>query len=243
MVTMLDPSIPSWPRFLSPESVAPLAPMAPIIVGPQPLSGTPQTTQGDTGYLRLQLVNLALYDAQTLGAPNRRRAFRALWFTTLAQGLPIYMPFYEWWRGPRLRVGLPPFGSAVPLSDGATLSDTTDFAQSAGDAILTADAALRATTIVVTMTSAAVPQADDPITIGDRAYIITGATPDPTIAGQWSFTIWPPLRAAASAGDAVEVAEPFCRMVLDPKDRQQAPVFQGGRVASITLTFNEANFA
>jgi hypothetical protein len=232
-----DPTVPVWPLRLAPLNVGGPALQNAVFSGPQPLIGAPQTVQAAFGAWQIEISGLWLYSR---GGVDRIALFDAIHQGILAQGLPIYMPSWSFTRGPRARADLPLFPSAL-FSDAASFSDLADFAQDTGDVIVAAPAAAQATQITVDYLSIASPTAGDFVTLGDRLYLITAAWP--VAPAQWLWKITPPLRFAAAAGDAVNIALPFCRMVLSPKDRNFSRLLDSWRVSQVSLTFTEANWA
>jgi len=242
----IDPAIPFWPRALAPQSIGSPSLVKPLIEGPHPISGTAQVAISDAGFWQFQLQDIPVYDATSGGIPvaagNKLLLWRALYHGTLAMGRPVYMRLFDWSRSPRARAGLPLFGPVSSFSDGSILSDGTSFQQGAGDVVIAANAAYRASSIVVDVQSAAVPVAGDFFSAGDRLHVIHAAIPDDSIAGRWTWSIAPGLRYAVTVGDVVEVADPICKMVISPRDRSKVETMEYGRVGRPTLTFFEANW-
>jgi hypothetical protein len=243
----VDPTIPFWPRALGPKSVQPYIANS-AASGPQPLAGAPQTAQSSLGRLELRLNNVTIHDGAPItayGNYDKLRAFRALYFGRLAHGLPVYMPMWDWVRGPRRRAGLPLFGAAVPHDDGTPFSDGTQYQQGTGDALLAIVAAAGDRVIVIDAISAAVPQAGDWITLGERAHQVTGAWPDDTgnFPDRWTLALDRSLRSACAAGEEIEVADPFCIMTLAAADRRVGAEVDFNRMGRLSLTFIEANWA
>lgn len=231
-----DPAIPHWPRLLAPQAVA-RGFVRPVLSGPQPISGRPQTVQSDAGALQLRLQGVRVHD---LG--RRVALLEALLFGRLALGLPVYMPLWNWRRGPRARAGLALFGPSVPHSDGAPFSDGSSYAQGTGDCKVALAAPVRATRIFVDMASVASVEGGDWITLGERAHLVSGAWPVDSVAGRLELQITPGLRSAVAAGDDVEIADPFFRAVLSPAHMQATLSLDLAIVGVIDLDFYEANW-
>ena len=212
-MTTRDPAIPVWPRCLVPQGIA-WGLTRPVMTGPQTLSGRPQTVMSDMGAWRVTLTGIRLAD---IG--ERIRTFRALFFGTLALGQPVYLPLYDWRRGARLRTGLPAFPGGVPFSDTSRFSDGTEFDGDMPTLIIAIAAAQRAGQITVVQAAGGdpLPTAGEYIGLGERAYLVTAIFAGQPSAGQTTLKIQPPLRSAAAIGDPVEIADPVCRMQLDPK--------------------------
>lgn len=102
----------------------------------------------------------------------------------------------------------------VPHSDDAFFDDDTGYVGSLTDVVLAANAAVRATTLVVTVNYAADDiQPGMHFSLGERLYRIR--TYDSTTG---VMTIRPPLREAVTAGDALNFDDPVCRMRLANDD-------------------------
>lgn len=108
-------------------------------------------------------------------------------------------------------------------------------------ATVTADAALRATTVELTATAGTIVRGapfsiDHGGDVGVRLYQVRKDNGDGT------FAILPPLRAAVAALDAVDAdfAAPKCRMRLDDPNGQAWPVMQPDLSARVSIQFQEA---
>ena len=232
-----DPSVPVWPWFLAPRAIS-HGLSRPVMTGPQPLSGRPQTLLSDMGAWHIVLADIALTDSQ-----DKVRLTRAIVLGTLALGLPVYMPFYDWWRSPRVRAGLSPFPDRVPFSDMSMFSDSTAFDGDVPALTVAVAAGQRARQIVVQTTSGPIPTAGEFLGLGDRGHLVTAIFPDQPSAGQTLLEIQPPLRAAVSAGDLVETVNPMCRVKIDPKQVESlVTISNRGLRGTITLDFYEDNW-
>lgn len=205
------------------------------MAGPQPLSGRPQTVVSDMGAWKVTLANVRLHG-------DRIRTFRALFFGTLAQGLPVYLPMYDWRRGPRVRSGLNAFPAPTPFADTTVFTDSTDFDGDAAGISLAAVAAARATQLLIATSGDPVPIAGEFIGLGDRAHMVTGVSTDTLPANQALLRVQPPLRAAGAIGDPVETMDPVCRMQLDPKGLETAVMLDLAIIGRVSLDFYEANW-
>ena len=242
-----DPTIPFWPRALGPKSVQPYI-VNGAASGPQPLAGAPQTAQSSLGRLELRLNNVTIHDGAPItsfGNYDKLRVFRALYFGRLAHGMPIYMPMWDWVRGPRRRAGLPLFGAATPFDDGASFSDGALFDQPSQDAQLAIAGVAGDRVITIDALSAAVPQAGDWIGLEDRAHMVVAARPDESgaFSARWTLSLDRPLRAAYAAGIYVEIADPHCIMTLSASDRRIGAEVDFNRMGRLSLSFVEANWA
>lgn len=219
----IDSAIPRWPTSaLVPLSVG-MSISRPVMTGPQPLAGRPQTVAANFGAWKMQLGGVRIYAGGVATA-------RALLLGRLSQGLPIYMPLFDWRRGPRRLAGM----SAYPTTPGAS------YVQTAGDAKVAAVALAQSTSVRVQLLSSAIPIAGQYIGIDERVYLIAASTNNGD--GTYSYSIVPPLRKAAAVNDVVELADPCCRMVLDPADMQAVVALDVDRVGSFSLTFHESNW-
>lgn len=244
----LNPAIPIWPRKLAPRSPG-HGLTRPVMVGQQPLAGRPQSVMSDMGAWRITIGGLKLHDDL-----DRLKAFRALFFGTLALLQPIYIPFYDWRRNPYVRIGLPPFPADSTFGDGATFSDGSSFGSEPEHIKVAVAASARATTLIVEATTLVtsssgemvyappLPEAGELIGLGERAYMVTRSFPDTPVAGQTTLQIQPPLRAAALVEDVVAAANPLCRMKLDPKQVEEIIALDLGVIGDLTLDFYEDNW-
>lgn len=105
--------------------------------------------------------------------------------------------------------------STVPFSDGTTFSDGTEFASVPTGATLTASAALRDTTVSLTMITGALEGGErfgiDHTTKGRRLYTVARIDGD-------TITIRPPLREACAVGTELDFARPSCTVRLSNPD-------------------------
>lgn len=232
----LDPSIPHWPRCLMPRAVE-IGLNAPVLSGPQPLSGRPQTVMSDMGAWRIRLGGVRLTD-RSFGIHQ----FRALFFGRLALGLPVYMPFWDWRRGPQMRAG----GFAPVLTtthdDTAPHSDGGLYQQSGLAIGLAQAAALRATDIIIATADLAALIAGDYISIEERGHMVVAVREDDLDPSLTHLTIVPPLREALAVGAQIEYADPVVRVVLDPADRTNGLALDLLMIGAHDLTFHEANW-
>ncbi|TDX63994.1 hypothetical protein EDE12_106139 [Methylosinus sp. sav-2] len=240
-----DPSIPHWPRKLLPQSWGGAAVNGQLL-GPLPFVGPPQSNVSPSGALSFRLDDIRLFDSPrgptlATAAPRSGRVhlFRAL-YSRLDKGGAVYMPVMDWSRGPRARAGLPLFGPLSTHSDGSTYSDGSSYSQGAGDATIALAAAAQSWRVTIDVASTIVPEAGDWMSLGDRAYLLEGVWPSDTVAKRYEVALDRWLREAAAIGDVVEFADPFCRMVLQPKSRGQSFPLSLGRIGGASLEFIEA---
>lgn len=241
---MLDPAIPIWPRALIAPRIG-FGAHAPTMSGPQPLDGAAQSVISSIGHWRMRLTNIPLRDAArgVAGGLDRRRLFDALFYGHLAVGRPVYLPPFDCRRGPRNRAALPLVGPDVPHSDDALFSDDTPYTQDVTLDVAIGVAAPAGASVVYVdaVTGGVVPIAGDFIGLDDRFYKVTGAWED-RVVNRWRLALWPRLRYAQTPGARVELAQPVCKMVLDPADRQSMIEIDLDRDGAVTLNFIEANW-
>ena len=97
---------------------------------------------------------------------------------------------------------------------------------------MSAGAVAGAITLSLDIVIAGTIQPGNYLSINDRLYIVR-KTPTPT-----TVEIWPPLRAAVTAGDWVEFDNPTCRMRL-ASDQEMSVDFQRLRFGNATVSFIE----
>lgn len=141
----------------------------------------------------------------------------------------------------RLVPGSPTPAATVPHSDGAPFSDSAEYSQSTLSGTVAASAALRATTLQITLPAGV--QMDvcdvsiDHPTKGPRRYRAMRVLEQ---SGQIAtVSIRPPLREAVVGGEEVEMANPRCVMVLVNAD-DFISALQGNRWADLNPQFAEA---
>jgi hypothetical protein len=146
----------------------------------------------------------------------------------LAEGArPIIVPFCVRKLAPvPIEDGVPVYARpGVPHSDGTFFSDRSGYVTPAIIAAATADAALRATTIRLTMTTGGPPAGLFSIhhDIGPRPYRILEALAVDGVPGDYDVRIEPPLREDVTAGSPAEFDWPACVMQLAGGEAMTAP--------------------
>jgi hypothetical protein len=96
--------------------------------------------------------------------------------------------------------------------------------------------AARVTELDITLTAGPAPEEGRHFSIGSRAYLIRDVT-DLTL-GNWRMTFFPPLRATATAGDAVRFDTAACEMNL--VENETPILLDVMRYAMLDLSFVEA---
>lgn len=144
-------------------------------------------------------------------------AWRAL-VTILEEGVtPVIVPFCDLRHQPYGAVALT---GGVPHSDGSPFSDDSLYVSGTGGGALVTDYPLRATTIRILTTIA------QPLIGGEwfaiqhptknwRAYRIAKVEPVAGAPGGYDVSFRPPLREAVVYGEAVELINPRCLMIMD----------------------------
>lgn len=238
----LDPTIPRWPTQLSPRDFTDPQLVNATMESPTPIVGAPQAILSDAGMWSFQYSGIPIY---TRSGKDLLAIWRSVFTGRLQQGLPIYMPFRDWARGPVSRGNLAVDPVLVPYYGGTTFSDTTEFSSDYEDAKIAVAASQYATSISVDVDSTIVsaggtPQGGDFVSIDGRAHLITGAWPDASVTNRWTWAIMPPLRAAAAVGAIIEIRDPVCQMVLAGEDRRKLQLARDlGQVAHASVTFIE----
>lgn len=207
-------------------------PIGVSVSGGPTLSGPGQDAAWDGGgWWSAELEGIDLGDAQAL------RAIRALLLQ--ARG------GVKRWIVPMLDYPLSPALTTVPHGDGTPFSDSGEYVSGAVVAELAASAALRATTLQIQLDPATAGplQGGEAFTIvhpdvGPRIYMV--ARIDDVTDDVYTVFTLPPLRQAASAGDACDFDIPRCVMKLDDAGSEAWPWIGPGWDGKTTLRFIEA---
>lgn len=238
----IDPTIPPWPMLLAPRDITDPQLIMASMSGPQPLAGAPQAVMSGAGRWSIQLIGIPVYNQRAVD-PDRFAIWRTIFTGRLQQGLAVYMPFWDWARGPVARANLLINGPTSTYSDTSTFSDGSVFGQSNNDCALAAAASDGATALSVDVANVrGTPIAGDFVSIAGRAYLIVGASPDGTVANRWNWQIMPTLRGDQAALTDIEIRNPVCQMVLNLKDRNNSLTREYGLLGRGTLTFVEDNW-
>lgn len=117
----------------------------------------------------------------------------------------------------RYAPGTPTALSGVPFSDDATFDDGSEFDTSASNGTVAVAAALRATSIQITLPSGRTFEGGEDFSIehptkGHRRYRVAKVTA--TVGTTHTVTIRPPLREALTGGEYAEFERPKCLMRL-----------------------------
>ncbi|TPI39314.1 hypothetical protein FJW07_14140 [Mesorhizobium sp. B3-1-9] len=196
-----------WPcEVLVPRDVAfDLAPRS--LAGPASVSGATQVVSSDAGIWK------ATYGSIVVNNRNAVLAHRAI--ASLLEGRlgSILVPLCRGYQPVPAGAVAAGLYDQVPHSDAALFDDGTGYVGEVVDVVAAAPAALRATTMTVTVNYAGDIQPGQHFSVGERLYRIRTFDQE-----TGTMTFRPPLREAASAGDRLEFDDPVCRMRLASDD-------------------------
>ena len=204
------------------------------ITGPVSLSGRSQVAAYDAGYW------MATLDVATLGQGDDVLAFRALRAEMEGGANHVLVPAFDQGQAPWPAAG----GQAanenddIAWSDGVFFSDGSGWFKPAIIVNVAADAALRATSLVVDIVTAGTLKAGMYFSlVGGGMHVIRSILA--SSGSQRTLHIWPPLRAPAITGRRCEFERPVCRMRL--VSDQEADLALGRLwMAQPSMTFVEA---
>lgn len=198
-----------WPLDVLPprEIAVDLAPRS--LAGPSSVSGFAQVVASDAGLWTIT------YGSVPVVTPPRVKMWRTMDVLLEGRLNPVLVPISNRYQ---------PFAEAdADLYDAVPHSDDAFFADGSGyvlapviDVIAAGGAALRATSIAVTINYAAVIEPGQHFSIGERMYRVRTVTY--TDATHATITFRPPLREAVTAGARLEFDNPVCRMRLASDD-------------------------
>ncbi len=233
----IDPTVPLWPELLRPARIARRR-NHPVNFGPEVISGPPQSISADAGRLGFGLLQVPLVD------DARLLTFRAIITDITSPLLPVYIPVFEDRRTPRYRaaVALPP---GVPFSDGTIFSDGTTFLDQPVDFVAAAPAAARSMSITLTRQGPTGVEltAGNIIGIAERSYFVKRIFPSAdNVAGHFDLAIWPYLRAAVAAGDAIWTEYPVCKCTVAPKSVEAAEELDNMDHGFVDIDFVESRW-
>jgi hypothetical protein len=197
----------SWPPELAARGVA-FNQRGMTVGGPPTLSGEGQVGSLDAGYW------VATLDLVTLDSGTMVKAFRALRAKMQGGAHQLKVPVFDEGQVPYVKPG-GAAANAYPeqrYSDNKFHTDGHGFYRPAISVTLAADAALRATSVSVTVTRAGPISGGEYFSLGDRLHVIESVLS--VAGGTQVWSIWPPTRAAAPSGTRVNLEAPVCRMRL-----------------------------
>lgn len=192
-----------WPcEVLAPQNVAfDIAPRS--LAGPSSVSGKSQVVSSDAGIWKATYGSLIVRSRDAVLA---HRAIAALLEGRLGTILIPLCRAYQPVPEGAVEAGL---YDAVPHSDDAFFSDDSGYLGLVIDVVAAANAAVRATSMTVTVTYAGDIEPGQHFSIGERLYRVRTFN-----ATTGAMTFRPPLREAVIAGDRLEFDDPVCRMRL-----------------------------
>ncbi|MBZ9888129.1 hypothetical protein LB559_09275 [Mesorhizobium sp. BR1-1-3] len=181
------------------------------LAGPASVSGATQVVSSDAGIWKATFGSVIVKSRQAVLV---HRALAALLEGRLGSILVPLCRAYGPSSGAVLSADQQALFAQVPHSDDAFFDDDTGYVGSLTDVVLAADAALRATTLTVTVNYAADDiQPGMHFSLGERLYRIRTFDADTGV-----MTIRPPLREAVTAGEHLDFDDPVCRMRLANDD-------------------------
>lgn len=199
-----------WPRHLLPARDQRAGLRGVAMSGGPSVSGQVRSSRLDGGGLWVIEQNYFLH------TPEQIKTARAIEAGLDGGSGQIVIPVFE-----------DPFAPAgaevttVPFSDEATFSDGTEFSQAPAAAVTTAAAALRATSLSVSMISGALTGSEkftiEHATKGARLYTVARIEGD-------TITIRPPLREAIAEGTELDFTNPRCVCRLANPDEFMGPL-------------------
>ncbi|AIT81591.1 hypothetical protein [Novosphingobium pentaromativorans] len=217
-----------WPAHLFKPKIVNARPVSQTISGGASLSGVEDVIATDGGgrwIIEFSGINLT--------TPAQQRAWSA-WAGYLDGGATeCLVPILSLPTGPR------PFAWDKAVRVSKLVTDNDVFPTSAAysvshmSASIGANAALRATSLQINLTSQGEIVGGEKFSIGDYAYRIVRETS----AG--IFSIRPPLREAVTAGAAVNFDWPVVRCRMQPAQDFESPI-NFGRFSESSITFIES---
>lgn len=181
------------------------------LAGPASVSGSSQVIASNAGLWKATLGNVVV---KSRAAVLTHRAIAALLEGRLGSILIPLCRAYGPSSGAVLSADQEALFNQVPHSDDALFDDSTGYVGSLTSVTAASNAAVGATTLMVTVTYASEAiQPGEHFSIGERLYRVR--TFD---AGTGTMTIRPPLREAVTAGDVLDFDDPVCRMRLMQDD-------------------------
>jgi hypothetical protein len=181
------------------------------LAGPASVSGATQVVASEAGIWKATYGNIVVKSRRAVLA---HRAIAALLEGRLGSILVPLCRGYGPSSGAVLTADEEALFAQVPHSDDALFDDDTGYVGSLTDVVLAADAAVRATTLMVTVNYAADDiQPGMHFSLGERLYRVRTFDAD-----TGTMTIRPPLREAVTAGDVLNFDDPVCRMRLANDD-------------------------
>ncbi|WP_246670746.1 hypothetical protein [Aminobacter sp. MDW-2] len=212
-----------WPcSRLVPRNIS-VDPASRTMAGPASVSGFAQVVASDAGLWKATYGEIPVRDTQGL---NLVQLWRAISVQAEGRLNPLLICVHDIERKPY------PAGTSdadlegqVPHSDNAFFDDDTGYVSSVIDVSLSADAAVRATTLYVTKALSGDLEPGHRFSIGERLYQIRSVTAQD--AASATIKIWPPLREAWSSGARLEFDRPVLRVRLASDKEMDLPLELG----------------
>lgn len=213
MALTTTPFLLTWPRMLMRDRMWQWELTARTITGGKTFSGAVPMARLDGG----GLWTCTLQDVQ-VSTPDHIRAWRALSALLDNGATPVILEARDERAGPWPATGSA--GLTATNDDGSTPGDGSVYASDVIAAALTADAALRATRLQISIENAAALAGGEFFSIlhdtfSHRLYRIGAVEQSGTTA---TVTIRPPLREATAAGTPLDFDHPRCVMQLATPD-------------------------
>jgi hypothetical protein len=225
-----------WPiTILKPRSIVPPFLASRSLSGGASLSGRMQIVASDAGVWMCSLNNIPLYNRQTI------LTWRAIAARAEGRLNPIDLPLFRYEleysaQGADYDYGAPV--TSIPFSDETYFDDGTGFVGSITEVAADGAAALRATSMTFSVTTA--PRIEpgqifgiNHATKGPRWYQIKTYDYD-----TFAVTFQPPLREAVADGEVIIFDQPACRMRLATDNEMQIEL-EAGSYGSESVNFIE----
>lgn len=197
----------AWDSALAPQQVS-FSLRGMTLGGPPTLTGRNQVAQSDAGYWVARLAGVHAV------VPSEIRALRALRGKLEGGAHQVRVPVFDDDQAPWPAAG----GRAAnafaeqAYSDGTLHTDGHGFYKPAIVVATNADAALRATSISFTITTAGTTAEGMFFSIGDRLHLLKELLSQS--GSSRTYAIAPPLREAVPSGSRMNFENPVCRMRL-----------------------------
>lgn len=207
-------TIVAWPDALKRASIS-FNPRGQVVTGPRTLTGRSNVNAVDAGYWTARLALATLPEGAAIRAA---RAFRAKLQGGAHQAL---VPVTDSGQAPWPTPGV----TSQAVSD---FTDDTQFSDGAGffepliRIALSADAALRAARVSVTVTAAGTISGGEYFSVDGRLHVIRDVVSVSGSAQTWD--IWPPLRGPLSSGRDLNFDRPVCLMRLTEEAAFDLPI-------------------
>lgn len=194
-----------WPRAQLDARAIKFSRRGQVLGGPVSLDGASQVASIDTGYW------IATYDVVTLAKGAQIKMFRAMDALLDGGANQVRVPVIDEAQAPW--PGALQAGALVPWSDGTSFSDGSMWSQRTIAIVAASDTPAAATSLAMTILSAAALTGGEYFSIGDRLHVIRSIISDDG-AGNVVVSIRPRLRDPVPAATSLNFDAPVCRMRL-----------------------------